>query len=418
MQGVDGPALESVLRFFYTGEITLDAYNVVGLYDVAMKLEVTVLAAACDAFVSQTLRPLTAMLYYDAAAGLEFEQMMAATLDVVKSFPEESLLSPAFGRMRPGMLRRLAAAASALGISRDLLAQAAACWTVPRVAGSPEHAAMQAAEAQGLLAELGVAANDVPALGAAAVLRQSAYAHQYIMPVLSSEGPAGPNSTPLANFLQGVTPGALLPGLQGIQSVSAAGVGSADGGAVGMSATDAAAAAAAMAVHGSGQSGGGGVNSSGGGGGEDEYNHSMPTGVPTELSEAMRVAAMNASSSMDASQHAMAAMLESGAMQHSGTMQDGSMGMGALPLPLPGDLGNGRSGSLGRGRRGGGDDDDSSSGRRIKRNRDNDDYVYTGGRVPTGRVRAVHKCLKELAWVMAQHSAVWQQCELRPVFGV
>lgn len=57
MLGVDSGALESVLRFFYTGECRMSFPTVVALCDAAQRLEVAGLAEACEEYISEVSCP-------------------------------------------------------------------------------------------------------------------------------------------------------------------------------------------------------------------------------------------------------------------------------------------------------------------------------------------------------------------------
>ena len=63
MQGVDSDALETIIRYFYSGECPITISSAVPLLDAAIKLEVPGLMVACEQFVSQLLHPLTAVTF-------------------------------------------------------------------------------------------------------------------------------------------------------------------------------------------------------------------------------------------------------------------------------------------------------------------------------------------------------------------
>lgn len=63
VQGVDSEALETVIRFFYTGECPITVASAVPILDAAIKLEVPGLVGACENFVNQLLHPLTAVTF-------------------------------------------------------------------------------------------------------------------------------------------------------------------------------------------------------------------------------------------------------------------------------------------------------------------------------------------------------------------
>ena len=50
VRGVDALGLDAVLRFFYSGECTLDYNNVVPIHDAAHRLDVPNLVTACETF--------------------------------------------------------------------------------------------------------------------------------------------------------------------------------------------------------------------------------------------------------------------------------------------------------------------------------------------------------------------------------
>jgi hypothetical protein len=53
VQGVDSLALESVIRFFYTGECQLQAGSAIAVLDAAIKLEAKGLAAHVEGYINQ-----------------------------------------------------------------------------------------------------------------------------------------------------------------------------------------------------------------------------------------------------------------------------------------------------------------------------------------------------------------------------
>jgi len=50
VRGVDALGLDAVLRYFYSGECSLNYSNVVAIHDAAHRLDVPNLVTACEAF--------------------------------------------------------------------------------------------------------------------------------------------------------------------------------------------------------------------------------------------------------------------------------------------------------------------------------------------------------------------------------
>ncbi len=85
IQGVDSNALETVIGFFYRGEVLLTVNTVVPVYDVCLKLEVPGLAAACEQFVQQALSVGTCCIFLEAAVQLLLEHTVKLCLAFAKS---------------------------------------------------------------------------------------------------------------------------------------------------------------------------------------------------------------------------------------------------------------------------------------------------------------------------------------------
>ncbi|GAX84352.1 hypothetical protein CEUSTIGMA_g11774.t1 [Chlamydomonas eustigma] len=98
VQGVDSEALETVIRFFYTGECPITVSTAVPLLDAAIKLEVAGLSSACEQFVNQLLHPLTAVTFLEQSLHLKLDGITEVMTGYICSRFEEVTTSHTFSK--------------------------------------------------------------------------------------------------------------------------------------------------------------------------------------------------------------------------------------------------------------------------------------------------------------------------------
>eukprot|EP00798_Chlamydomonas_sp_ICE-L_P009810 gene9810-7698_t len=116
VRGVDPTGLESVLKFFYTGECNLDHTNVIPVYDAAHRLDVPGLSAACEQFMRDILGPATACMLLQQTVQFLMQDYAEQCMTFIRGSFEEATSTEDFLSINFQTLTRILADASAPGV--------------------------------------------------------------------------------------------------------------------------------------------------------------------------------------------------------------------------------------------------------------------------------------------------------------